>query len=272
MIKCKCGYENTDGSLFCSACGQKLEKECHECGQKLPASSKFCSNCGANLSGKQEAKTTVEGHNMIAGDVTGSYNTSYNTSVVNNVYNQVIEQDVHCSICNKQIAGAAKSTFLCKTCGKFFCESHMNLKTSTCFACSAQKDIDEFDRYKAELKMQMYDDAQKYFDAATKSTTANPDTYYYAAIALFRGQHAFGQHINTIERAEKYLNTAIRFKPKGIYYYFLAYIKYDYYERKYYRTSPNYKEALALAYRYGFTTAEQNEMYELLRTYKPACL
>lgn len=47
-----------------------------------------------------------------------------------------------------------------------------------------------------------------------------------------------------INKAEEYLNAACMIEPKGFYYLFWAYIKYDYFERKFLNTSPDYKELL----------------------------
>ena len=271
MIKCtNCGYDNSDGGLFCSNCGQKLEIRC-SCGATLPTGSKFCSQCGSSLTG---AAPKGDGGNVIAGDVTGSYNTTYHTtnSVVNNVYNQVIEEDAFCSICHQKIPASAKSVFLCQVCGKHFCASHMDVSGHICNACSSQQANAKFDRYKAELKMQMYDGALSYFKSEMAKTTADPDVFYYAAIATLRGRSAFMLPRDTIEEAENYIEQAIQFKPKGIYYYFLAYIKYDFYERKYFRTSPNYKEAFSMAIARGVTQSQVNEMYSLMRVSRPSCL
>ena len=275
MIKCKCGYEN-EGGLFCSNCGQKLELTCPTCGATLPAGAKFCSNCGTGLNA-QSTKAGGEG-NVIAGDVSGSYNTNYHTSVVNNVnnvnnvYNQIVEEDAFCSVCQQRIPASAKSVFLCNGCGKHFCASHMDVDTHKCHACATQETNSKFDRYKAELKMQMYDSALSYFQSAMNDPSADPDIYYYAAIASLHGGNAFSQTRATIDTVIDYINRAIQCEPKGIYYYFLAYIKYDYYERKYFRTKPNYKEAFSLALHHGVTRTEVDEMYALMRVSKPSCL
>lgn len=275
MIKCKCGYEN-EGGLFCSNCGQKLELMCPTCGAILAAGTKFCSNCGTGLNA-QSTKVGGEG-NVIAGDVTGSYNTNYHTSVVNNVsnvnnvYNQIVEEDAFCSICQKRIPASAKRTFICVGCGKYFCESHMDIATRKCSTCATQEANSKFDRYKAELKMQMYDSALSYFKSAMNDPSADPDVYYYAAIASLHGGNAFSQTRATIDTAINYINQAIQCEPKGIYYYFLAYIKYDYHERKYFRTKPNYKEAFSSALSHGVTRKEVDEMYALMRVPKPSCL
>ena len=270
MIKCnKCGFDNTEGGGFCSNCGQKLEINCLQCGNSLAVGAKFCSQCGASMTGETQK---TDGGNVIAGDVTGSYNTSYHTSVVNNVYNQIIEEDVCCSICQKKISASSKSVFLCRVCGKHFCASHMDVSHHICNSCSTQESNSNFDRYIAELKMQMYDGALSYFKSEMNNTSADPDVYYYAAIAAMRGKNAFSQTRSTIDTIQSYINQAIQCDPKGIYYYFLAYIKYDYYERKYFRTKPNYKEAFSMAITHGVTQSQVNEMYSLMHVSRPSCL
>lgn len=180
--------------------------------------------------------------------------------------------DVFCDICHQKIPASSQSVFLCQVCGKHFCAAHMDVSGHICNACYTQQSNSQFDRYRAELEMQMYDDALSYFKSEMSKTTANPDVYYYAAIATMRGNNAFSQTRSTINVLESYIRQAILCEPKGIYYYFLAYIKYDYYERKYFRTKPNYKEAFSLAISNGITQEQVNEMYALMRVSRPSCL
>jgi class 3 adenylate cyclase len=46
----KCQAENLADSLFCTACGAKMEVPCAACGGTNPAAAKFCRQCGASLS------------------------------------------------------------------------------------------------------------------------------------------------------------------------------------------------------------------------------
>lgn len=71
MIKCKnpeCGFENIDGSKFCSGCGAKLEFDlvCSNCGQKLAEGARFCSGCGTpvgmNVTGTNERSAQSVGN------------------------------------------------------------------------------------------------------------------------------------------------------------------------------------------------------------------
>ncbi len=45
----RCRTENLDDSLFCTECGEKLEKACGSCGAGSPPDSKFCRKCGAAI-------------------------------------------------------------------------------------------------------------------------------------------------------------------------------------------------------------------------------
>ena len=83
---------------------------------------------------------------------------------------------------------------------------------------------------------------------------------------------AFVAPRRTIDDAVNYLNRATAIQPKGIYYYLLAYIKYDYFERKFLNTTPNYKQLLKTAAEKGVTTAEINNLYSVLGVQRPSCL
>lgn len=273
MIKCtNCGNECESGA-FCPECGQKLERRCFSCGEVVPLNAKFCASCGTNLTG-ESPKTTGGDGNVIAGDVTGSYNTSYHTSVVNNnVYNQVIkEEDAFCEICGATIPASAKDLFQCKVCGKFFCSNHMDVYTHKCGDCEAKEQNAKFDRCKMELQRKMYDSALSSLQEAMNAPSSDPDVYYYAAIATLKGKRAFQQQKVDIDKAIAYLNEASKHQQKGIYHYLLAYIKYDYFEKKCFRVKPNYKEEFMLARQYGVSLSEIQEMYSLLSVERPPCL
>lgn len=61
-------------------------------------------------------------------------------------------------------------------------------------------------------------------------------------------------------------------EPRGIYYYFLAYIKYDYFSRKFFNTSPTYQEALTLAQQAGVSEFDIEQLFLILNVDKPDCL
>lgn len=266
-MKCNCGNENPHGSIFCSECGQKLSVTCSACGMTLASGVKFCSNCGNSLNSALQSKQTNDG-NVIAGDVTGSYN----TSTVNNYYNQAVESDEFCELCKERIPASAKKIFQCKRCGKFFCAKHMDVKTSACFSCESNESSEALEKYKNMIKMEMYDNALSYFKGEMEKPGSNPDIFFYAAIAILGGESPFYKSRSTIDTAIKYLNCAIASNPKGIYYYFLAYLKFDYYEKKLLLTAPNYRECLVSAYANGVSSKEISDFYALLGKSRPSAL
>ena len=61
-------------------------------------------------------------------------------------------------------------------------------------------------------------------------------------------------------------------EPKGIYYYFLSYIKYDYYYLKKLKTNPDFEEVLDYALEAGLSVYDVEQLYAVLGTEKPDCL
>lgn len=60
-MKCpNCGYEVTEGSLFCGNCGRKMEMptglRCPRCGAENDDDALFCEQCGAKLASRPEQK------------------------------------------------------------------------------------------------------------------------------------------------------------------------------------------------------------------------
>lgn len=122
------------------------------------------------------------------------------------------------------------------------------------------------------LKLKLYDKAIPCFEKALEENFDNSEAYFYAAIALLKGQKAFMTPRPIIDKIEEYLNAAIMIEPKGIYYYFLAYIKYDHHHRKFYKTTPNYEELLAQAANNGYSETDVQNLYELLGVSRPDVL
>lgn len=119
------------------------------------------------------------------------------------------------------------------------------------------------------LKLKLYDKALQAFEKAMQENFDNSETFYYAAISLLKGRKAFLLNRHEIDKIEEYINAAILIEPRGIYYYFLAYIKYDYFNRKYFKTSPTYKEALKLAKQQGFSSYDSEQLFNILGVEKP---
>lgn len=119
------------------------------------------------------------------------------------------------------------------------------------------------------LKLKLYDKALPAFEKAMEDNFDNSETFFYAAICLLQGKKAFLHQRPTIDKILEYINAALMIEPKGIYYYFLAYIKYDYFERKYFKTSPTYQEALKMAQQQGFSSYDAEQLFGILGVEKP---
>jgi len=119
------------------------------------------------------------------------------------------------------------------------------------------------------LKLKLYDKALNAFEKAQEDNFDNSETFFYAAICLLKGQKAFLAPKASIDKIEEYINAAIMIEPRGIYYYFWAYIKYDYYSRKSYNTSPAYDEALTLATTAGVSPFDVEQLFNILGVQRP---
>lgn len=122
------------------------------------------------------------------------------------------------------------------------------------------------------LKLKLYDKAIPCFEKAIEDNFDNSETYFYAAIALLKGKKAFLSPRSVIDKIEEYIQAAIMIEPKGIYYYFWAYIRYDHHFRKSYRMTPNYQEVLAQAKQIGLSQTDIIELYKILEVERPEVL
>lgn len=120
------------------------------------------------------------------------------------------------------------------------------------------------------LKLKLYDKALSAFEAAIEDDFDNSETYFYAAVCLLKGKKAFMAQRSDIDKIEEYINAAMMIEPRGIYNYFLAYIKYDYFERKYLNTTPNYNECMNLAQEMGTSEFDKKMLFDLLGVDRPS--
>jgi tetratricopeptide (TPR) repeat protein len=122
------------------------------------------------------------------------------------------------------------------------------------------------------LKLKIYDKALEAFEKAMEDNFDNSEIFFYAAISLLKGQKAFLAQRPTINKVEEYINAAMMIEPRAIYFYFQAYIKYDYFYRKSFITSPTFQEALAQAQQTGLSPYDVEQLYAILSIVKPDCL
>ena len=119
------------------------------------------------------------------------------------------------------------------------------------------------------LKLNMYDEALKFFEKAVRDNFDDSETYFYAAVCHLHGKKAFLAMRPDINKIEEYLGAATMIEPKGIYYYFWAYIKYDYYKRKFLVTTPDYMQMLQQAKVHGCSVFDIQQLFSILNVDNP---
>ncbi len=122
------------------------------------------------------------------------------------------------------------------------------------------------------LKLKLYDKALPCFEKAIEDNFDNSEVYFYAAVTLLKGKKAFLAPRSIIDKAEEYLQAAIMIEPKGIYYYFWAYIRYDHHYRKAYQMNPDYRALFAQAKQAGLSQTDVKELYTVLGVDRPAVI
>lgn len=122
------------------------------------------------------------------------------------------------------------------------------------------------------LKLGIYEKALSAFEKAIEDNFDNSEMYFYAAVCLLQGKKAFLHQRPVIDKILEYMSAATMIEPRGIYYYFMAYIKYDYFSRKYLTTSPNYKDMLNMAKQHEYSEFDVQQLFSILKVEKPGAL
>ena len=119
------------------------------------------------------------------------------------------------------------------------------------------------------LKLKMYDKALAAFDKAIEDDFDNSETYYYAAVCTLGGKKAFLNSRENIDKAETYINAAMMIEPRGIYQYFMAYLRYDFHERKFLNVAPDYQQCLREATAMGVSEVDRQILFDTLGVQDP---
>lgn len=119
------------------------------------------------------------------------------------------------------------------------------------------------------LKIGLHVRALEDFNLAMNSGPENPDVYYLSAVATLRGKSAFLATLSRIRAAETLIQAAIRLEPRGVFYYFMAYLGLDYYDRKSLKAPIPWRSSLADARNHGVTRVEIDGLFKLLSVNDP---
>ena len=116
-----------------------------------------------------------------------------------------------------------------------------------------------------QLRLRQFDFAAANFEKYLAENPENAMAYYYLAIAIMKGKRPFLQLRPVIDKAESLLETAAAIEMSPTYYYFSAFIRYDYHARKRYNVSPDYAYYLSLVRECGGVyDDDKEELYSLL--------
>jgi len=122
------------------------------------------------------------------------------------------------------------------------------------------------------LRLKMYDKALPCFEKAMEENFDDSSPFFYAAICILKGQKAFVHNRQEIDKILEYLNAAKMIEEKPIYQYFEAYIRHDYFGRKFIKTNPTWQEALQLSKSQGIAEADIVELYQMIGVDRPEYL
>ena len=87
-----------------------------------------------------------------------------------------------------------------------------------------------------------------------------------------KGKKAFLSNRADINKILELMEAAVSIEERGVYYYFMAYIKYDYFKRKYLNTTPNYRDYLLLSKRCGCSPMDIDIMFKMIGVEKTAII
>ncbi len=93
--------------------------------------------------------------------------------------------------------------------------------------------------------------------------------YYYLAISLLDGKKPFSHPTATIREILENITLAEGIAPCGIYYYFHAFVTYDFFERKYLRNIPTSAQLKQQATAFGVTSNEITTLFNMLKIPRP---
>lgn len=121
-----------------------------------------------------------------------------------------------------------------------------------------------------------YQDALVQFEKVIEEDPTNYRGYFYSCIAMLGGKKPCLNPKQTILTIEERLQISEGLSEGqnecAECYYLHAFVKYDFYERKYLRTSPSSKELLQTAMGCGLTTESKDTLFEILKLSRPMSL
>jgi len=114
-----------------------------------------------------------------------------------------------------------------------------------------------------------YSAAVEDFRLARSYDAENPDAYFLGAVAMLGGQMAFRASLGCIREIERLIQSAIKLEDRAVFHYFLAYVRYDYYERKSLRPPASWQASFMDACGRHLTQAQIDSLFRWLSVENP---
>lgn len=122
------------------------------------------------------------------------------------------------------------------------------------------------------MRLGQYEKAYSSFEEAIRRNFDRSETYFLAAAALMQGRNPFKMLKKDVDRAITLVTDASSIENAPIYDYFLAYLTYDFYGRKYLRSKVPWQVYLQRAGENGVSVDEISELHAFLHTQQPPAL
>ena len=116
------------------------------------------------------------------------------------------------------------------------------------------------------LRLKKYDQALSYLEKAQADNFEDATPFFYAAVARLKGRKPFLLNRQEIDQIMTDIEAAMSIEPKAKQYYFMSYIKRDYFKRKFLNTTPSWEEYMQEAVDNGLSAADVEEFHAMVGT------
>ena len=116
------------------------------------------------------------------------------------------------------------------------------------------------------LRVKKYDQALNYLEKAQADNFEDATPFFYAAVARLKGRKPFLLNRQEIDQIMTDIEAAMSIEPKAEQYYFMSYIKRDYFKRKFLNTTPSWEEYMQEAVDNGLSAADVEEFHAMVGT------